>query len=165
MRISGRHATSRECNLVQRIVFDVVHHALPLWQKIISRWRRRVPPCQRDAISTSRVLLSSMYDTGILLVLLKWSSNLRNASSRFLLSGWVLAGFTTMCLAATSGDKPHLLQRPALSETQIVFGYAGDLWSVDRKGGHATRLTVGVGVETAPIFSPDGSTIAFTGEY
>ncbi len=67
--------------------------------------------------------------------------------------------------AATSGDKPHLLQRPALSQAQIVFNYAGDLWSVDRKGGHATRLTVGVGIETSPVFSPDGSTIAFTGEY
>jgi tricorn protease len=67
--------------------------------------------------------------------------------------------------AATSGEKYHLLQRPALSQTQIVFNYAGDLWSVDRKGGHATRLTVGVGIETSPVFSPDGSTIAFTGEY
>jgi tricorn protease len=68
-------------------------------------------------------------------------------------------------MAATSGEKPHLLQRPALSQTQIVFNYAGDLWSVDRKGGRATRLTVGVGTETSPVFSPDGSTIAFTGEY
>jgi len=68
-------------------------------------------------------------------------------------------------MAATSSDKPHLLQRPALSQTQIVFNYAGDLWSVDRKGGRATRLTVGVGTETSPVFSPDGSTIAFTGEY
>ena len=75
------------------------------------------------------------------------------------------SGFATVCMAATSGDKSHLLQRPALSQTQIVFNYAGDLWSVDRKGGHATRLTVGVGIETSPVFSPDGSTIAFTGEY
>jgi tricorn protease len=106
-----------------------------------------------------------MYDTRISLVFMKWSSNLRATSLGFLLSAWILTGFTTLCLAATSGDKPHLLQRPALSETQIVFGYAGDLWSVDRKGGHASRLTVGVGVETSPVFSPDGSTIAFTGEY
>ena len=62
------------------------------------------------------------------------------------------------------GDK-HLLQHPALSKDHIVFVYAGDLWSVDRNGGVASRLTVGVGVETAPAFSPDGSTIAFTGEY
>ena len=77
----------------------------------------------------------------------------------------LLAGFATACMAATSSEKPHLLQRPALSQTQIVFNYAGDLWSVDRKGGHATRLTVGVGLETSPVFSPDGNMIAFTGEY
>jgi tricorn protease len=61
--------------------------------------------------------------------------------------------------------KPHIFQRPALSRELIAFGYAGDLWTVPRTGGHATRLTTGVGIETAPIFSPDGSTIAFTGDY
>jgi tricorn protease len=60
---------------------------------------------------------------------------------------------------------PHLLQRPALTKTHIVFNYAGDLWSVERAGGHATRLTVGVGIETAPVVSPDGQTVAFSGEY
>jgi tricorn protease len=89
----------------------------------------------------------------------------RFAFSSAHLSIWILAGLATVSMAATSGDKPHLLQRPALSQTQIVFNYAGDLWSVDRKGGHATRLTVGVGIETSPLFSPDGNTIAFTGEY
>jgi len=64
-----------------------------------------------------------------------------------------------------AADKPHIFQRPALSRDSIVFGYAGDLWSVPREGGRATRLTTGVGIETAPVFSPDGGTIAFTGEY
>ncbi|HKX00095.1 MAG TPA: PDZ domain-containing protein [Bryobacteraceae bacterium] len=58
-----------------------------------------------------------------------------------------------------------LLRKPALSNTQIVFSYAGDLWSVPREGGHARRLTTSAGVETDPIFSPDGTKIAFTGEY
>ncbi|WP_158942286.1 S41 family peptidase [Granulicella sp. S190] len=74
-------------------------------------------------------------------------------------------GVTTAAQTAPLGEKPHLLQRPALSQTQIVFNYAGDLWSVDRKGGRAVRITVGVGIETSPVFSPDGGTIAFTGEY
>ena len=47
----------------------------------------------------------------------------------------------------------------------MVFSYAGDLWSVAREGGEAKRLTAGPGVETEPVFSPDGSLIAFTGEY
>jgi tricorn protease len=58
-----------------------------------------------------------------------------------------------------------LLRKPALSKTQIVFTYAGDLWSVPREGGDARRLTAGPGVETQAVFSPDGSAIAFTGEY
>jgi tricorn protease len=59
----------------------------------------------------------------------------------------------------------HLLQRPAMSKTQIVFSYAGDLWSVSRQGGMATRLTAGAGAESNAEFSPDGNTIAFSGEY
>jgi tricorn protease len=65
--------------------------------------------------------------------------------------------------ALTAG--PHIFQRPALSKDLIAFGYAGDLWTVPRAGGRATRLTIGVGIETSPVFSPDGATIAFTGEY
>jgi tricorn protease len=61
--------------------------------------------------------------------------------------------------------RPHIYQRPALSRDLIAFAYAGDLWTVPRAGGRATRLTAGVGIETSPVFSPDGSTIAFTGEY
>src|ERR1700739_1272050 len=58
-----------------------------------------------------------------------------------------------------------LLQRPAFNGKVIVFSYAGDLWTVGRDGGQATRLTTGTGIETDPVFSPDGSMIAFTGEY
>jgi tricorn protease len=60
---------------------------------------------------------------------------------------------------------PWLLQKPALSRTDIVFVFAGDLWTVPRTGGEAKRLTSSLGIETNPVFSPDGSQIAFTGEY
>jgi tricorn protease len=66
--------------------------------------------------------------------------------------------------AADAADKPLLAQQPALSATQIVFAFAGDLWSVPRGGGDARRLTTGVGVESGPTFSPDGKWIAFTGQ-
>jgi tricorn protease len=59
----------------------------------------------------------------------------------------------------------QLLHSPAMNRTQIVFSYAGDLWTVSRQGGSATRLTSGMGIESDPLFSPDGATIAFTGEY
>jgi tricorn protease len=65
----------------------------------------------------------------------------------------------------TDSDGPFLLQKPALSQTRIVFVFAGDLWSVPREGGEAERLTSSPGFETNPLFSPDGSVIAFTGEY
>src|SRR5205085_11103729 len=70
----------------------------------------------------------------------------------------------SVCALAQS-DKPTLFQKPAVNRTHIVFAYAGDLWIVPREGGDAKRLTNGVGIETTPVFSPDGSMIAFTGEY
>ena len=74
-----------------------------------------------------------------------------------------LFALASVCFAQT--ETPTLLQKPAVNRSQIVFVYAGDLWIVPREGGDAKRLTTGVGAETNPIFSPDGTTIAFTGEY
>ena len=62
-------------------------------------------------------------------------------------------------------DEPTLFRQPTINKTHIVFSYGGDLWSVPRGGGDAKRLTTGIGIETNPYFSPDGNTIAFTGDY
>ena len=70
-----------------------------------------------------------------------------------------------MPTAVAQNDPPLLLRFPTVSKTQIVFNYGGDLWIVGREGGDARRLTSGVGVEIVPSFSPDGTMIAFTGEY
>jgi len=72
-----------------------------------------------------------------------------------------------LCVAAAQQQPSNhlLLRKPTVSRTQIAFTYGGDLWIVDRNGGEARRLTSDVGIETAPMFSPDGSMIAFTGEY
>jgi tricorn protease len=67
--------------------------------------------------------------------------------------------------AAPESNPGRLLQQPALSRDLVAFVNAGDIWIAPRSGGRATRLTTGVGVESAPIFSPDGRTIAFTGDY
>ncbi|MGB8260275.1 MAG: PDZ domain-containing protein [Terracidiphilus sp.] len=82
------------------------------------------------------------------------------------MAAWILVLAATMGTApARAAGKPHIFQRPALSRDLMAFGYAGDLWTVPRAGGRATRLTTGVGIETNPAFSPDGQTLAFTGEY
>ncbi|HSR98875.1 MAG TPA: hypothetical protein VLM79_17580, partial [Kofleriaceae bacterium] len=77
----------------------------------------------------------------------------------------VLTANVTAAPQPALGKPPLLLREPTVSATQICFSYAGDLWIVDRKGGDARRLTTDVGIEASPIFSPDGSLIAFTGEY
>src|SRR3984957_5705286 len=70
---------------------------------------------------------------------------------------------TGVCLA--DENPPLLLHQPTVSATQMVFVYAGDLWSVAREGGVAQRLTAGSGAASRPLFSPDGKEIAFTGNY
>ena len=76
--------------------------------------------------------------------------------------GLLLVGMGS-CLVAGQ-EAPLLLQRPTLSQTEIVFGYGGFLWSVPRDGGAARQLTTG-GHESDAVFSPDGNWIAFTANY
>jgi tricorn protease len=68
-------------------------------------------------------------------------------------------------LGLAEAAAPLLLQHPTLSATQIAFAYGGELWTVAREGGVATRLTAGIGVASRPVFSPNGSEIAYTAEY
>ena len=58
-----------------------------------------------------------------------------------------------------------LFRYPDVSESQIVFSYANDLWLVPREGGEAIKISSPPGVESFPKFSPDGKSIAFTGNY
>ena len=58
-----------------------------------------------------------------------------------------------------------LYRYPDVSKTQIVFTYANDLWIVPKQGGEAIKLSSPAGVESFPKFSPDGKSIAFTGNY
>lgn len=59
----------------------------------------------------------------------------------------------------------RLLSNPAISENNIVFVYAEDLWIADKDGSNPRRLTIDEGIESNPVFSPDGSTIAFSAQY
>jgi tricorn protease len=80
----------------------------------------------------------------------------------FTLAALTCAGVLTVFAAPGS---IHLVQKPTMNKTEIVFSYSGDLWRVSREGGIASRLTSGPGFESDAAFSPDGKTLAFTGEY
>ncbi len=67
--------------------------------------------------------------------------------------------------ASAQAAEARLLRFPAIHGDQIVFGYAGDLYTVAASGGLARRLTSHEGYEMFPRFSPDGKWIAFTGQY
>lgn len=80
---------------------------------------------------------------------------------------WLL--FSGLLLIITSlvfaEEEARLLRFPAIYNDQIVFTYAGDLYTVAANGGIARKLTNHEGVEIFARFSPDGQYIAFTGQY
>ena len=76
----------------------------------------------------------------------------------------LLAAMALPSVADAAGEA-RLLRFPATNEKEIVFSYAGDLYRVPIQGGEAQRLTAFMGYEMFPRFSPDGQTIAFTGQY
>jgi tricorn protease len=59
----------------------------------------------------------------------------------------------------------RFLHQPAVSGKHIAFVYADDLWLADIDGKNVRRLTSDIGVESHPVFSPDGKTLAFSAQY
>jgi len=77
----------------------------------------------------------------------------------------LLAAWSAPGANAQESEEARLLRFPAIHGEQLVFSYSGDLYTVGTEGGIARRLTSDVGYEIFPKFSPDGKTIAFTGQY
>lgn len=68
-------------------------------------------------------------------------------------------------LSSTAQIDAGLFRFPDVSKTQIVFTYGNDIWIMPKEGGTAEKLSSPPGVESFPKFSPDGRSIAFTGNY
>src|SRR5215813_4157348 len=79
--------------------------------------------------------------------------------------GHCLATLLPFASRAWALEECRLLRQPDIQGDRIVFVYAGDLWTVSRQGGVAQRITSSEGQEVFPKLSPDGKTIAFTGQY
>lgn len=81
---------------------------------------------------------------------------------KVIFSGCIIVLFA---LNITAQVDAGLFRYPDVSKTQIVFSYGNDIWIMPKQGGTAEKLSSPPGVESFPKFSPDGKTIAFTGNY
>jgi len=74
---------------------------------------------------------------------------------------------TTLGVApfTVAGAQTRMLRSPTVNKSQIAFAYANNIWTVDRSGGLARRLTSFQGTTENPKFSPDGKLIAFSAQY
>src|SRR5438094_5817164 len=78
-----------------------------------------------------------------------------------------LLAFAVVPLASAQNlpNTTRLLRFPTTNGRQIVFCYAGELYTVAKEGGIARRITSGPGYTSFPRFSRDGTQLAFTSQY
>ena len=84
---------------------------------------------------------------------------------RFTATAFATVLLTMVAATAQAQVDARMFRQPTVSQTQIAFVYAGDIWIVSKKGGTATRLSSPQGEESFPRFSPDGSKIAYSAAY
>src|ERR1700730_11991832 len=80
----------------------------------------------------------------------------------FILVGFCLFPFRSFGI---DSKDTRMLSQPAISNGHIAFIYAEDLWVANTDGTQPRRLTVDEGIESNPVFSPDGNLIAFSAQY
>lgn len=82
------------------------------------------------------------------------------------ISGLIHLFLISISLSSSAWAGPLNLRYPAPSPdgSKICFSYLGDLWTLSSQGGKAERLTVHVGYDAYPKWSPDGNFIAFSSQ-
>ena len=81
-----------------------------------------------------------------------------------ILTSVLLVALVTVSLAGVAtADPARYMRHPSLSPDNhwVAFSYRGDIWRVAASGGRAERLTVHPDRDMRPIWSPDGTQIAF----
>jgi tricorn protease len=78
-----------------------------------------------------------------------------------------LVASAAIALAAPTlaAEQTLMLEDPAISTDRLAFVYAGDIWIANRDGSAPRRLTSDPASEYSPLFSPDGSHIAYVANY
>jgi tricorn protease len=73
-----------------------------------------------------------------------------------------------LCLALPFAEAQNLVSLPSLSDPaispdgkEIAFSSGGDIWTVPTSGGEARLLVTDPASESRPLYSPDGSKLAF----
>src|ERR1039458_4354092 len=78
---------------------------------------------------------------------------------------WPLSAAAQAQLTIPVRIDARMMRQPAVSATQIAFVYAGDIWLAEKNGGVAVRFSSPKGEKSFPRFSPDGTLLAFSGDY
>lgn len=78
----------------------------------------------------------------------------------------LLATIAVSAVASNAQNEPLWLRNSAISPdgTTIAFTYKGDIYTVPTTGGQARQLTTNSAYDTTPIWSPDGTKIAFNSD-
>src|SRR6187401_664290 len=84
---------------------------------------------------------------------------MKPAIATALLLSWFVA-------ALAAQESPLWLRYPAISPDgqTLLFEYKGDIWSVPASGGNAVPLTLSESYEFAPVWSHDGTSVAFASD-